>query len=222
MGQRTRRTQDERSAETQRKLLDATIDCLVEYGYSGMTTARVVARAGVTRGAQAHHFQTKADLVTAALRHLALIRADQALQEVTRVPLADDPLGALLELIWEIHNGPVFTATVELWLAARTDPELREQIAVVEPTATSSLIGFVNTFPVDRPIRQEILNYVYTVMDTVRGLLLGGFAFADPAQLDARWKRAKDELRSLAETRLAAHDLTLSQVIALLDTQPAK
>jgi AcrR family transcriptional regulator len=34
----TGRTQEERSAAMRVRLLDATIDCLVEYGYAGTTT----------------------------------------------------------------------------------------------------------------------------------------------------------------------------------------
>jgi len=49
-------------------LLDATIDCLVEEGYSGTTTTRVVERAGLSRGAQVHHFPTKSQLVAEAVR----------------------------------------------------------------------------------------------------------------------------------------------------------
>ncbi len=57
------------------RLLDATIECLVTYGYAGTTTPRVAERAGVTRGAQIHHFRSKEDLVVAAIEHLAQQRA---------------------------------------------------------------------------------------------------------------------------------------------------
>ncbi|MDT5024109.1 MAG: hypothetical protein QOE61_535, partial [Micromonosporaceae bacterium] len=53
---KARRTQEQRSAEMRVRLLDATIECLVEYGYAGTTTPRVAEKAGVTRGAQVHHF----------------------------------------------------------------------------------------------------------------------------------------------------------------------
>lgn len=216
---RSRRTQNERSTETRRKLLDATIDCLVEYGYSGTTTTRVATRAGVTRGAHAHHFHTKNDLVTAAVRHLASRRTEQAFEQIGRVGESDDPLGSMLDLIWQIHNGPVFTATVELWLAARTDPDLRTQMAVVEPSVTSSMIGFVQAIHLDRQLRHDLLNFVYTAMDTVRGLLVGGFAFGEDGQLDARWQRAKAQLRSLAESTLAAHGTTVPELINMISGQ---
>ena len=49
----------------------ATIDCLVERGWAGTTTTEVAERAGVSRGAQLHHFPTRVALVTSAVRHLA-------------------------------------------------------------------------------------------------------------------------------------------------------
>ena len=65
-----RRTNAERSAATQARLLDATIESLVELGWAATSTTEVVRRAGVSRGAQVHHFPTKEDLVLAALDYL--------------------------------------------------------------------------------------------------------------------------------------------------------
>ena len=56
------------------RLLDATVECLVERGWSGTSTTLVSERAGVSRGAQLHHFPTKNDLVLAAVEHLTEVR----------------------------------------------------------------------------------------------------------------------------------------------------
>lgn len=210
-GPQRRRTQAERRAETRRKLLDATIDCLVDYGYTGTTTAKVVQRAGVTRGAQAHYFQTKAGLVVAAIRHLATRRAQDAFERMTEVRHAEDPLDAALELLWEIHSGPVFVATTELWLAARTDPELYEQIRVVEPMATGAIIGFAQRFPVNKALQHELQGFLYTAMDAARGLMLGSFGVDESERL-ARWHRVKADLRTLVEAKLAANGLGLDDL----------
>ncbi len=44
-------------------MLDAAIDCLVEYGYAKTTMRRIAERAGVTPGALQHHFASKAALL---------------------------------------------------------------------------------------------------------------------------------------------------------------
>src|ERR1044072_1244158 len=125
---KTGRTQQERSAAMRKRLLEATVDCLVEHGYAGTTTTRVTELAGVPRGAQVHHFPTRADLVAAAVRHLAARRAELAFEKIDTVRQAPDPIDAGLDLMWQPHQAPVQYASVEMWVAARTDPELREQL----------------------------------------------------------------------------------------------
>ncbi|WP_037304385.1 TetR/AcrR family transcriptional regulator [Amycolatopsis orientalis] len=181
------------------RLLDATIDCLVEYGYAGTTTTRVADLAGVTRGAQVHHFPTKADLVTSAIRHLAAKRTEVAMAEIDRLKASADPVGDALQLMWEMHQGPVFSATVELWVASRTDPELRAQMAVVEPIATSSLVEFGKALLPDHSAHPEFLHAVYTAMDVVRGILIASWATRDQAELEARWERGRRHLILLFE-----------------------
>ena len=56
---RPRLTQDEKTAETRRRLLDAAIVCLIERGYSNTTTSEIAERAGLSRGAQLYHFPKK-------------------------------------------------------------------------------------------------------------------------------------------------------------------
>ncbi|TQI94060.1 TetR family transcriptional regulator [Amycolatopsis cihanbeyliensis] len=196
-GGRPGRTQEERSAAMRQRLLDATIECLVEYGYSGTTTTKVADRAGVTRGAQVHHFPTKTDLVVSAIRHLAAKRTELAFGELERLRSSADPVGDALDLLWEMHQGPVFSATVELWVAARTDPELRRHMSVVEPIATSSLVEFGKALLPDYAEHPEFLHAVYTAMDVVRGILIASWATRDQAELDARWARGSKHLRIL-------------------------
>src|SRR6266545_4045434 len=128
--QRTPRTQEERSTAMRQRLLDATIECLVEYGYAGTTVTKIAERAGVTRGAQVHHYPTKADLVTAAIEHLATKLAEES---------SDDLIGDALDMIWEVHQGPVFAASVEFWVAARTDPALRDHVARLASTTIANV-----------------------------------------------------------------------------------
>ncbi|HCT78628.1 MAG TPA: TetR family transcriptional regulator [Micromonosporaceae bacterium] len=180
------------------RLLEATIDCLVDHGYAGTSTTKVVERAGVTRGAQVHHFPTKAALVAAAIRHLATKRAELAFTELDRIRSAPDPVGSALDLLWDLHQGPVFHATVELWVAARTDPELHSQLSMVEPATTASVVEVAKTLFPHHADRQAFAHWVYTCMDTIRGILLTSFVYDDPApRLEARWQRAKGHLRMI-------------------------
>lgn len=180
-----------------RRLLDATVDCLVRYGYAGTTTTRVTELAGVTRGAQVHHFPTRADLIAATVRHLAEKRAELASGKIDEVRRAADPLDAALDLLWEIHQGPVNYATIEMWVAARTDPELREQLTKVEPAARASVIKFAEDAFGDYATNPRIRHVMYTAMDAVRGILLMGLSDEDSTNALKRWRRAKADFREL-------------------------
>ncbi|RZU30685.1 TetR/AcrR family transcriptional regulator [Blastococcus saxobsidens] len=104
----------------------ATVESLVELGYARTTTQEVQRRAGVSRGALTHHFTSKAELLLAGMDHLyeefsASVR--EAAAELPAEPTTRIRLG--VQLVWERFHGPLFIAAMELWGAARTDPELR-------------------------------------------------------------------------------------------------
>ncbi|GAB2977372.1 TetR/AcrR family transcriptional regulator [Saccharothrix stipae] len=133
-GQRETRRQADRSRETRRKLMEATVECLVERGWSGTTTTVVAERAGVSRGAQLHHFRTRGELVAAAVEHLG---AESVLDLKERARQVDagspeDRIAAVVELIADFYASDLFTAALELWVAARTDPELKTVVVPLE------------------------------------------------------------------------------------------
>ena len=74
------RTQAERSAATKQRLLEATVECLVDLGYRGTTMDAVAERAGMSRGAQLHHYGSRERLIAGAVEYLA----DRRLSEIRR------------------------------------------------------------------------------------------------------------------------------------------
>lgn len=126
-----RRTQEERSAATRTRLLDATIDCLFELGFAGTTTTVIAERAGVSRGAQLHHFPTKAELVTTAVEHIFERRLREFREAFAKVPADVDREDAAIDILWSMVSGPTFYAWLELVVAARTDAELRAKTAEI-------------------------------------------------------------------------------------------
>ena len=130
------RTQQQRSAATQRRLLEATLDCIVERGYAATSTPEICRRAGVSRGAQLHHFPNKAKLVAAAIEHLFTRRHEELRAELGGLS-GDLDLDAAFDALWEIYSGPTLHAWQDLVIAARTDDELREQLAGVDDRFTA-------------------------------------------------------------------------------------
>ncbi len=129
---RTRRTNQERSATTQAAILDATIEQLAEHGHGRTTTVEVAERAGVSRGALVHHFSTRSDLVLAALEYLCERRLEELEAGIARLSATDDRPSAFVDLMWGTFEGPLFTAQLELWMAARADPELFARLYPLE------------------------------------------------------------------------------------------
>src|SRR6478609_7641688 len=92
-------SQEERSRAMRQRLLDATVECLVERGFAGTSTTLVSERAGVSRGAQLHHFPTKNDLVLAAVEHLSEQRAAELQRASDRLPRGAQRTRAILEML---------------------------------------------------------------------------------------------------------------------------
>jgi AcrR family transcriptional regulator len=199
-----RRTQAQRSAEMRGRLLDATIACLVEYGYAATTTARVVKMAGVTRGAQLHHFPSKEGLVVAAIDHLARQRAQAAIAKIARVQGQQDPASTVLDFLWESHQGSMFIATVELWVAARTNPVLALEVKRVEPLVNDTLAAAVTQLLQDETERKALRNAVFTAMDALHGIMLLALVDQDPTSSRRRWDRACVDLRQVMATALSS------------------
>lgn len=118
-----------RSAATRQGLLDAALECLVERGYARTATADVAERAGVSRGAQLHHFPTRAGLLAATVEHLAKRRLDELHRTMEQPSEAGDEIDAAVDFVWEAYSDPAAYASLELLIAARTDDDLRAHLA---------------------------------------------------------------------------------------------
>jgi len=195
-----RLTQRERRAATSGALLDATIACLVDHGYAGTTTARVADLAGVSRGAQLHYFSSKADLVSAAVARLAGKRIDQLRARMAEVPPDEDRLPVILDALWDTHQGDVFDATLELWVAARTDPDLRGGLLALErDVLRKSMAAAAEALPA-RAARPGFREDVEFALAAIRGLaLLRAANGGSPAGAQGHWAPVRERLlRALA------------------------
>lgn len=126
------RKEQERSRVTRQRLMQACVECLVELGWAGTTTTVVAARAGVSRGAQLHHYPTRAELVVAAVEHVGRARAAEIVESAGGLPAGPRRTEAVLGLLADFYVGPLFAAALELWVAARTDERLRAVVAPLE------------------------------------------------------------------------------------------
>ncbi len=192
----TRVPQEERTRAMRQRLMEATVQCLVEYGWSGTSTTLVSQRAGVSRGAQLHHFPTKSALVTAAVEHLARLRGEELAEAAAALPAGDRRTRVVLELLAEHFTSDVFAAALEVWSAARTDPELLAAVGPLEKiTGRETHRLTVEMLDVDEsaPGTREL---VQATLDLIRGLGLANTISDDRARrahiLD-RWAEVLDD-----------------------------
>jgi AcrR family transcriptional regulator len=181
----------ERSRVTQQRLLDATIDCLIKYGWSGTTTTLVAETAGVSRGAQLHHYPTKDALVLAAVDHLTQRRAAEIRAEADR---GAGSVAHVVDLLAAAFTGPLFNAALEVWVAARTDVAMREALVPLEAKLgrdlfrlTVDLLGADESQPEVRPAIQATL-------ELMRGLGVASLLSDDTARRKAILKGWSEQL----------------------------
>jgi AcrR family transcriptional regulator len=157
----------------------------------------VVERAGVSRGAQVHHFPTKAELVSEAVRHLAGKRVEEFLQTIPELPRSPERrVSRILDLIWEVHTSPLFDASLELWVASRTDPELRDGLMAVERDVSQTIASVGPSLFPDLAARPDFQADVDAAMAAIRGLALMRFV-DEPENVERRWKRTKRRMMGI-------------------------
>lgn len=114
---KTKKTQDQRSAQTTARVLRVAEKHFAAHGYEGTSTEALVGEVGLTRGALYHHFGSKRGLFEAVV---------EAVQE--RLALA--VVGAAEQKEpWE-----ALVAGCRAWLAAATEPAARRILLLDAPS----------------------------------------------------------------------------------------
>ena len=152
------------------RLLEATVELLVERGYAGTSTTLVSERAGVSRGAQLHHFPTKQDLVVAAVQHVTEVRGAELAEAAVRLPGGARRTRHVLRMLGDHFTSPVFAAALELWVAARTDPELLAEVAPLEQRLGREVHRLTVELLGADEARAGVRELVQATLDLVRGL----------------------------------------------------
>lgn len=193
--------QEERTRAMRQRLMEATVDCLVEVGFARTSTTLVSQRAGVSRGAQLHHFPTKNDLVLAAIEHLTQIRGSELEAAAASLPSGTRRTRAVLRMLGDHFASRVFTAALELWVGARTDPALLEAVGPLEQRLgrethrlTVELLDIDESLPGNREMVQATL-------DLVRGLGLANTISDDARRRGRILDRWADQLDTVTKER---------------------
>ena len=124
-----RRTQDERSAETRSRLIEAAIGIIADAGYSAASTTAIARRAGVSRGALQHQFGTRYELLMAVSDRLTQDMMTLADQRRTREALPlDRRIKTIVMLYWRAYSSPTFLAVLNIRFGLTNDSPLRARL----------------------------------------------------------------------------------------------
>lgn len=178
----TRRTQQARRDETQRKLLDATLKCLSELGHARTTTTEIVRAAGVSQGALFMHYPTKGALLAAAIERLFDEVVGGYQQAFSALPRGDATAEVAFDLLWSMFTGPRLAVAFELYVVARTDPALQQALQPVVRHHRATLVGAARElFPVGSQNIPDFEAWVDLLMCAMEGLVIESYGAGDVA-----------------------------------------
>ncbi|MEM6682973.1 MAG: helix-turn-helix domain-containing protein [Pseudomonadota bacterium] len=122
--------QQRKSEFTQHQLLEATVTCIVRFGFARVRTRDIAEEAGLSRGAIVHHFANKRQLFEKALEYVFLSRIEEFRAAIENLPTMEARAAHGLDVYWEQLQSPYFVAVQELQMAARSNPALA---AIMKP-----------------------------------------------------------------------------------------
>lgn len=167
-----------KGAATRARIIEATIQCLVKYGYAHTTTLKVADEAQLSRGAMMYHFENGAALQYAAAQelHERRLRA-----HVERAKAVDhDQTRTMVRKTWEQFNDANFIAYLELAMAARTDQDLaRVLVPLQREYADRWRREAVSLYP-DWQSAPELFDFTLTLTQvTLHGLAQSVITYGD-------------------------------------------
>lgn len=149
-----------------RQLIEATLQCLAEFGHAGTSVRAVCARAGVSPGLVTHHFEGIDDLIAAAYAHVGELVA--AALDAAMAEAGGDPLARLRAFIDASFRPPVLDSDLlAVWLAfwglVRRDPQIHKIHAVIYGDYRRTLEALVGEIAkardLDLDIRLSVLGF---------------------------------------------------------------
>ena len=193
---RPRRTQEERRAETRRKLIDAAIQALQERGAARMTMAEVAENAGLTRGAIQYHFDTPTELLKATVVEIAERMGGLIDIAALREMDLDSRIDALIDANWKAYTSGNYVAFLEIAIQGRIEPDLgkvvRETLAEIELSRAET---WTEIFADTGRTREEIVAWRTTLQVMARGLALSRMIAHQDAVVDPQVERFKAMLK---------------------------
>lgn len=159
-----------RAQATRRKLLEASADLLAERGYSRLSTAAVAERAGVAHGTLFKHFSTKSALMAATTERVLGDVIGEFLEMARDFAGQPATIDDALHAVWSLFRSERLQATLELYVAARTNDALRDAL---RPIFTMHRSAFLSAARSLLPASADAVHFESNVTG-ILATLLGG------------------------------------------------
>ncbi len=117
-----------RSAKMQQRLSKAAFEVIREVGYANFRTSAVSKRAGVSQGAQLHHYPTKDSLAIAALEYAYGEAREKFEQNLANSESSDDLLNLILQDSADFYLSDYFMVALDILMAGGKNEELHKQL----------------------------------------------------------------------------------------------
>jgi AcrR family transcriptional regulator len=141
------RTQQQRREETIARLLDASIETIVEVGYARASAAVIARRAQVSDGALFRHFPTMGDFMAATAHEVMRRQLDLFTKRVAEIPADKPAMEAALTILRDVTGNATNTVMYELLVAARTDEKLRATLQEVLTEYAANIYDIARALP---------------------------------------------------------------------------
>ncbi|STB95194.1 TetR/AcrR family transcriptional regulator [Corynebacterium amycolatum] len=167
-----RTPKQDRSKETHRKLVEATVHTLATRGVPATTVSLVAEKAGVSRGAAQHHFQTREMLIEQALGQISAERTEQFREAIAALDVGENgaPVEEVIRLVIDFFTGELFHAATHVWSAAASEPNLAKIILPAESRLNREIYELtaeaLKADLSDKPTRR----FLTMLFDVARGL----------------------------------------------------
>lgn len=161
------RTQQQRREETVARLLQASIDTIIEVGYARASAAVITKRAGVSVGALFRHFETMGDFMAATAYEVLRRQLETFTKQVAEIPADRRALPAALTILRDITAGSTNAVLYELMVAARTDEKLKETLQNVLGQYSAKIHDAARALPGAESFPEETFPVIVALMTNV-------------------------------------------------------
>ncbi|MCK8644752.1 TetR/AcrR family transcriptional regulator [Mycobacterium colombiense] len=164
----TRRTTAprKRGDDTRAKIIDETVRCIVEEGFSAATAKHVAERAGVTWGVIQYHFGDRNGLLMAVVDDgVARLVDSLSSADVSELPLRER-IEVVVDTAWSCYSSPTSMAAFEILRETRGGPDPSSRRHLLD---MNSAVGQLGRLITTDPAYAGVAEVIWA---TLRGVVL--------------------------------------------------